>query len=95
MTIDVKIIFTTATYALSLLCYQVLGDLNDFILNHRDAELVALKLFMESQKTSLANPRSFAFNIVACLDPAESFKYLKVGVYYVFIHESANLFVTA
>ena len=56
---------------------DVLGDFADYLQVHNDEELLSLKRFMESRKNSLANPRSFAFNLIACLSPPSSFKHLQ------------------
>ena len=55
----------------------VLGDFADYLQVHCDEELLTLKRFMESRKNSLTNPRSFAFNLIACLSPPSSFKHLQ------------------
>ncbi|KAL8575770.1 hypothetical protein ACOMHN_004957 [Nucella lapillus] len=56
---------------------RVLADLTDFLTIYTDEELLTLKRFMESLRSSLFNPRSFAFSLIACMSPSPAFKHIK------------------
>ncbi|XP_076445390.1 NACHT domain- and WD repeat-containing protein 1-like [Babylonia areolata] len=68
---------------------RVLGDLGDFLTMHPDEELLILRNFMESQRNSLLNLRSFAFSLIASLSVSSSFRHLNE------LKHQAELFLTS
>ena len=57
---------------------KVLEDFSDYLSVHRDAEVIILKQFIQSQKISITSPRSFAFYLLAHLSVASSLKHLQI-----------------